>query len=363
MFPAQASAFFTKNRGFVFAALAAILFGASTPASKVLLPGSDPWLIAGLLYLGSGCGLFLLSAFFRFFGVEFSSDSKLTMRDLPWIFGATFFGGVCGPVFLMMGLAQTEASTASLLLNIEGVLTALLAWFVFKENFDRRIALGMIFILAGGVVLSWGGGFALNSLAGPGLIFLACLCWAIDNNFTRKISGKHPVQLVTLKSLVAGGTNVALALSLGAVWPQLGTVLATATIGLLGYGLSLVCFVLALRHIGAARTGAYFSLAPFVGSVLAVLFLRDSVTANLGVAALFMALGVWLHLTESHSHFHDHEELEHSHDHSHDEHHDHEHDGERAANAEKRTHTHPHRHKKIGHAHAHFPDFHHQHRH
>ena len=260
----------------------------------------------------------------------------------------------------MIGLSQTTAASSSLLLNLEGVLTTLLAWFVFKENFDRRIALGTFCILLGGIILSWGGSPTILSLRGPLFVSAACLCWALDNNFTKKISGHHPVQLVTIKSIVAGGTNISLALALGSKLPGLQQILATGIVGLLGYGFSLLSFILALRHIGAARTGAYFSLAPFVGSAIAVVFLGDKLTAALVVAACFMAFGVWLHLTENHGHTHEHDELEHTHTHEHDEHHQHAH-GTNLSATDK--HSHRHKHTRMRHTHAHFPDIHHQHSH
>ncbi len=250
----------TKNQGFFFALVAAILFGASTPAAKFLLKENDPWLTAGLLYFGSGVGIFSLSLVFRIFGKEISHDEKLTQQSIPWIAAATFFGGICGPVLLMIGLSQTTATSSSLLLNLESVFTTLLAWFVFKENFDRRIALGTLCILLGGIFLSWGGNPNLSSLRGPLFVAAACLCWALDNNFTRKISGHHPVQLVTIKSIIAGGANISLALALGSKLPGTQQILEASVVGLLGYGFSLVSFILALRHIGAARTGAYFWL-------------------------------------------------------------------------------------------------------
>lgn len=352
-----------SHQDVLFAMLAAALFGASTPAAKTLLPGSDPWLLAGALYLGSGLGLAILATAARLARTRLSRDDSLSLKDTPWIAGATLFGGIAGPVLLMLGLARTDAASASLLLNLEGVLTALLAWFVFRENFDRRIALGMALILIGGMVLSWSGGPHLTSLGGPLLIAGACLCWALDNNLTRKISGNNPVQLVMIKSLVAGGTNIALALAMGASLPAPAQLLSSGAVGFLGYGVSLLCFILALRHIGTARTGAYFSLAPFVGALISIGFLGDAITPALGIAAVFMGAGVWLHLTERHEHEHEHHEMEHSHKHTHDAHHQHEHCEEDERSAAQGAHAHPHRHTALRHAHAHFPDIHHRHEH
>ena len=346
-------------RGVLHATLAAALFGASTPLAKALLPQVSPMLLAGLLYLGSGLGL----AAYTGLRLRFTSGAReaaLTRHDAPWLAGAIFAGGLVGPLLLMWGLQRTSASTASLLLNLEGVFTALLAWFVFRENFDRRIAWGMAFITAGGLCLSWAGrpdfGVPWGALAIAG----ACLAWAIDNNLTRKVAAGDPVQIAMLKGLCAGSVNTAVAVSLGAKLPSFTTFLAVGAVGFLGYGVSLTLFVLALRHIGTARTGAYFSLAPFVGAFGAILFLGDPITVGLIAAAAFMAAGVWLHLTERHEHAHQHEPLEHEHLHSHDDHHQHAH---RTDDPPGEPHSHGHRHEPLVHTHPHYPDLHHRHGH
>ena len=347
-------------KGVFYALLAALLFGASTPLAKSLLPQKTPLLLAGLLYLGSGVGLAVYS-FVRSRRSDVARrEAALTRKDAPWLAGAILAGGVVAPVLLMWGLAATPASSASLLLNLEGVLTALLAWFVFKENFDRRIALGMALIAAGGVSLSWTGrldtGVPWSSLAIVG----ACLAWAIDNNLTRKVSAGDPVQIAMLKGLVAGGVNTGLAFALGAKLPSTLSLLTTGVVGFFGYGVSLTLFVLALRHIGTARTGAYFSVAPFVGAVISILFLGDTPTIGLIAAAVLMALGVWLHLTERHEHGHQHEPMELEHLHTHDEHHRHVHGPD---DPQGEPHTHTHRHEELVHTHPHYPDIHHRHEH
>jgi drug/metabolite transporter (DMT)-like permease len=312
----------TMQRAVLFALSAAALFGASTPIAKVLVNDLSPVLLAGLLYMGSGLGL-ALARLVRDRGLQ---PSGLAKSEWPWLLGAIFFGGVAGPVALMFGLTMTTGSTASLLLNLEAVLTALLAWLVFKENVDRRIVLGMAAIVAGGAVLSWpsGSSTAANGL-GPALIAIACLCWAIDNNLTRKVSAADALFIASSKGLIAGAVNTTLALALGAVLPGALTVLATMAVGLLGYGISLVLFVLALRGLGTARTGAYFSTAPFMGAAVALLVLGESTTPQFWWSAALMALGVWLHLTERHEHMHTHGALEHSHPHYPDIHHRHSH--------------------------------------
>jgi drug/metabolite transporter (DMT)-like permease len=338
--------------------LAAVLFGASTPFAKILLGRTEPVLLAGLLYLGSGVGLAIWSGLRS--RSKSSGEAKLRGSDLPWLAGAIVAGGIIGPVLLMFGLAVTPASSASLLLNLEGVFTALLAWFVFKENFDRRIAWGMAAITCGGLFLSWAGRFEMGALWGTLAISGACLAWGIDNNLTRRVSAADPVQIAAIKGLVAGAVNLTIALAIGAHVPAFSTVTMAALLGFFGYGVSLTLFVLALRHIGTARTGAYFSLAPFVGALIAVLILRDSLTLQFLIAAILMGIGVWLHLTERHEHEHSHEGIEHDHRHVHDEHHQHEHD-EFAPLGE--PHSHSHRHERMVHRHPHYPDIHHRHAH
>jgi drug/metabolite transporter (DMT)-like permease len=334
---------------------AALLFGAGTPLAKVLLATTDPWLLAAFLYLGSGLGLWLTR---RLRGAE---PVRPMRSEWGWLAAATLAGGVVGPVLLMTGLTAMPAASASLLLNAEGVLTALLAWCVFKENVDRRIALGMGCIVAGALVLSWPGSVPLAT-GWPALAVLgACLAWAIDNNLTRKVALTDASFIAMVKGLAAGTTNLALAVGLGTAWPSLPTAAAAAVLGFFSYGASLVLFVLALRHLGTARTGAYFSVAPFFGALLAVALLGEHLSATLLAAGALMAIGVWLHLSERHDHEHAHEAIEHTHAHVHDEHHRHEHDDVVAAAGV--AHTHAHRHVAMTHRHGHYPDAHHGHGH
>ncbi|MES2898321.1 MAG: EamA family transporter [Pseudomonadota bacterium] len=349
------------DKGAVYALAAAALFGASTPFAKTLGEHVTPVALAGLLYLGSGIGLLLCYALRTvYLGKGREQQDRLVMADLPWLGGAIVAGGVAGPVLLLVGLAMVPASSASLLLNIEGVLTAMLAWFVFKENFDRRIFAGMLLIVAAGALLSWEQMPQFGVPWGALAIIGACLCWAIDNNLTRKVSASDPLQIATVKGMVAGAVNLSIALVLGHQLPDIAIVLKAGAIGFCGYGLSLVLFVLALRHLGTARTGAYFSAAPFVGAALSMLLLREVPGAMFWVAACLMAAGIWLHLTELHAHEHDHEELDHVHVHSHDAHHQHAHEFEWD---DAKPHAHKHHHSALRHAHPHYPDLHHRHDH
>ena len=220
--------------GVAAALAAAALFGASTPFAKLLLGQTSPWLLAALLYLGSGVGLWLVRR------LRHAPTARLQRGEWGWLAGAIVVGGMVGPVLLMSGLSRMPASGASLLLNAEGVLTALLAWFAFKENFDRRIALGMLAIVAGSVVLSWPQDARFAGLWPALAVMGACLAWAIDNNLTRKVSLSDASFIAMAKGLVAGATNLVLALASGAAWPDSSTVLAAALLGFASYGASLV---------------------------------------------------------------------------------------------------------------------------
>lgn len=335
---------------------AAVLFGAGTPFAKLLLSDTAPWMLAGLLYLGSGLGLGL-AALLR------PKTERLSRPDLPWLAGAIVFGGVIAPVLLMVGLAGTPASSASLLLTTEGLFTSLLAWAAFRENIGPRIALGMAAITLGAAALAWDGTPSLSSLGPPAAILAACLCWGIDNNLTRKVSLSDPVRIAAAKGLAAGSCNLALALLIAhSPLPDAATAAKAGLVGFLGYGVSLVLYVLSLRGLGSARAGAYFSTAPLIGALLSLPLLNEPPSLRVAAAAFLMAVGLWLHLTERHEHVHDHPVMDHEHLHDHtDPHHQHDHDhGEATPDS---PHSHPHHHGTMHHSHPHFPDPHHRHDH
>ncbi len=335
---------------------AAALFGASTPLAKHLLGSVDPWMLAGIFYLAAGLGLFAVRMVRRGLKQE-AAEAALTAADYPWLAAVVIAGGMIGPLLLMFGLSRTGAGQASLLLNLEGLATMGIAWLVFRENVDRRLLLGAFAILCGAMLLAWdGAGFRFD--LGGLLIAGACLAWGIDNNLTRRLSSADPVQIAMLKGIAAGAANLGLAFSLGAQAPSAGTIAAAGVVGFFGIGVSLVMFMLGLRHLGTARTGAYFSLAPFIGAVLAIVLLGEPVTGQLVAAGGLMAIGLWLHLAERHAHEHVHGEMEHEHRHVHDAHHTHAHDGETAE-----PHSHWHRHTPMRHRHPHYPDLHHRHGH
>ena len=352
----------THHSGVRNALLAAALFGASTPFAKLLLSHNrlSPVVLAGALYLGSGFGLALWRSWNRQRATD-GQEAPLRRGDVPWLAGAILAGGVLAPVLLLLGLAATPAATGSLLLNLEGVLTALIAWFVFRENFDRRIAFGMTAIVAGGVLLTWDPHSATWGLSwGALLVVGACLGWAVDNNLTRKVSGADPAEIAMWKGLAAGTVN--LTVGLLAFHQKLvpGWLAVAGVLGFFSYGVSLTLFVRALRELGTARTGAYFSTAPFLGVALSLVFLRETPPLLFWPALGLMAVGVWLHLSEHHEHTHAHERLEHEHSHTHDEHHRHAHGQDDPVGE---PHSHWHRHEPIVHSHAHTPDLHHQHHH
>ncbi len=273
--------------------------------------------------------------------------------------GTILFGGVTGPVLLLLGLTTTDGASASMLLNLEAVFTLLLAWFVFSEHVDKRLIMGAFAIVAGAVLLSWQGRLGKAGL-GVGLIALACLAWGIDNNLTRKISAVAPFVLASIKGQVAGSVNAVLAFIMGSDVPDIIPFAGAMVLGFVSYGFGLVLFILALRHLGTARTGAYYGTALFIGALAATVIFGDTITPILVIAGVLMAFGTWLHLSERHAHDHQHDLLDHTHRHIHDEHHQHLHGTD---DPKEESHSHAHPHLPLKHVHAHWPDIHHRHRH
>ena len=350
------------QRHALFALLAAALFGASPPLAKLLVGELSPMVLAGLLYLGSGLGLCAVWVGRALRGgarTASEAEAPLQRGDYPWLGGAILSGGVLAPVLLMWGLSGADAAGASLLLSAEGVMTTLLAVVFFREAVGGRVWLACLVMLAGGVLLSrgedGGWGFSLHAVA----VLAACVMWGLDNNLTRHISSGDAVVIAMIKGLVAGGINLVLGLALGGTLPSFGPVAAALGLGAASYGISLVLYVLALRHLGSARTAAHFGTAPFIGAGLSVLLLGEPLTVMLLVAVALMAVASWLVLTERHAHEHGHAMLRHVHEHVHDEHHQHIHGEETGVG----PHTHAHSHAPLQHSHAHLPDIHHRHRH
>lgn len=348
----------SQRNGILLALSSAILFGAGTPLAKLLLAGMGPTTLAGLLYCGAGAGMALALTGRALLKLP-RTEAPLTRADWPWLAGVVIAGGVVGPILLMLGLRTTAAASAALLLNLESLLTLLIAWLAFHENVDRRVGLGALAILGGAVLLSWQGrfgGWQLGALAVVG----ACLAWAVDNNLTRKLANADPIDIVLVKGWVAGPVSLAIAVLIGERLPTIGFIVAAGVLGAITYGGSLIAFVLALRALGTARTGAYFATAPFLGAALSVLLLEEPLTWPLIAAGGLMVVGVYLHLTERHHHLHVHSAMAHNHRHSHDPHHQHAHGPTDPAGE---PHTHHHVHPRLEHSHSHYPDIHHQHRH
>jgi len=349
------------HRAIFYALVSAALFGISTPAAKVLLGTIHPAILAGLLYSGAGIGVAVLRRLTpRIVRPANAREAPLQRKDIPWLAAAIAAGGIAGPLLLMFGLTRTDAATASLLLSLEGAATVLLAWFIFCENFDRRVTLGMLCLIAGAIILSWSGAPSLQDILGSLAILFACIAWGLDNNLTRKISLADPLQITELKGLVAGPVNILLGFYVGASIPWSPALLLAVGIGFIGYGLSLALYVRALRDLGAARASAYFSTAPFLGALVAIVALGEHLTLALFAAGTLMGLGIWLHVMERHEHEHIHVVTAHVHPHVHDEHHQHEHGPD---DPEGEPHTHWHQHDRLKHVHPHTPDMHHLHRH
>lgn len=343
------------------ALLAAILFGVSTPLSKLLLGEMDSIVLASLLYFGSGLGTAILIIFQKYLARPQSVEAGIRRMDLPWLIGAIFAGGVAAPIILLFGLKNSSAASASLLLNFEGVATTLIAALVFKEAVGKRAVFAIILITLASVLLSWQPAsnweFSLGALG----ILGACIFWGLDNNFTRNISSKDPLVIVTFKGLGAGTFSLLLALLLGKLIPGTVQIIFALLLGFISYGLSITLFILALRNLGVARTSTIFGIAPFAGMLLSIAIFRESPHGLFLYSLPLMLIGAWLMLGEEHQHIHFHELFEHEHSHSHpDEHHTHEHTNDASFIGD---HSHNHLHEENEHSHAHTPDLHHRHHH
>jgi len=339
--------------------LAAALFGAGTPFAKLLVGHLTPWMLAGLLYGGSGAGLGII-VLLRRLSPKQQREAPLRRADTPWLAATILAGGIAAPVLLLWGLQGTAASTASLLLNLEGVLTAALAAMGFHEAVGKRIWTAAALMLAASGLLAYDPGAAFSLSPHALAIMGACLLWALDNNLTCRISGGDPLAIGAIKGLAGGGINIGLALLTGALLPAVGQIVAAMTLGLFSYGVSVVLFVYGLRHLGSARTSAHFSTAPFFGAALSIALLAEPLSAILAAAAALMFGATLLALTERHAHEHRHEYLAHTHRHTHDDaHHQHEHTGDEG----DAPHAHWHVHWSMRHHHPHLPDIHHRHSH
>lgn len=340
------------TRGIALGLLAAALFGASVPLTKILAGGSDPLVIAGLLYLGAGGALAGVRA------LRPTVETPLRRTDVPWLAGIVLSGAILGPALLVIGLRRLPGVPGALLLNLEAPLTALLAVAVFREHLSRNGWAAVVLLAAGATVLAAApGALRIDGWGGAALVG-ACAAWAVDTNLTQRLSTRDPVALVRFKGLAGGTCTLLLGLALGGAFPAPRAALGALVVGAIGYGASVVWHLHAMRALGAARQSAIFATAPFAAALLSVPLLGERLADRDAIAAVFMAAGIVLLLREKHAHTHLHEPLEHEHLHVHDEHHRHSHEG-----GAEEPHSHPHAHEPIEHAHPHASDLHHRHRH
>ncbi len=348
----------TKSLPFVLQALtAAIFFGASAPFAKLLLGDISPVYLAAFLYLGSGTGISLLKLGQKISRPTQQVEAKIKKEDIKWLAGAILSGGVMAPIVLMVSLQNTPASTASLLLNFEGVGTTLIALLFFKEAISRRAWMAILVITLASVFLStnFSEGFGL-SLGALGII-LACVLWGLDNNLTRNISGKDPLVIVAWKGMAAGTFSFLLTFLLGNAMPSFTSIISTMTLGFVSYGLSTILFILSMRGLGAARTSALYGTAPLAGVLLSIIIFAETPSFAYSLAGILMIVGALLLINEDHSHSHVHTALFHEHSHTHNDP-AHAHDSITTG-----AHSHEHEHAAEEHEHDHMPDIHHRHGH
>ncbi|MCD6107182.1 MAG: EamA family transporter [Caldisericaceae bacterium] len=349
-----------NKKPLIFVIISASLFGISPPLTKLLVKDIPPVALAGLLYLGAFAGLSLYSIGKKIIMAD--PDKKaaaLERRDFPWLAGAVLTGGIIGPISMMMGLTLVSGFSASLLLNLEGLATAMIAVIFFKENAGKHLWSALVCMTIAGVFLTWDPGQSKFNIAGPLLIIFAMVCWGIDNNLTRNISHKDPIQIAKIKGFVAGTTSLSLALILGMKISLNFTIVFALLLGSFSYGISLVFFIKALEGLGSSRTGVFFGLAPFIGVIASLIILKEWIGWVMFPATGFMIIGIWLMSSEKHSHFHIHKRITHTHSHVHNDMHQlHKHSG-----AFNEPHAHEHTHVEIAHTHVHWPDTHHRHEH
>ncbi len=344
-----------KSPAVIYIITSAVLFGISPPALKLLVKEISPVTLAGFLYLGAFSGLLIYWIAMRLHGTK--KRVYLDRKDMPWLASAILTGGVLAPILLIKGISMISGFSASLLLNLEGVATALIAYTVFREYTGKSFWFALIFISTATVMLSWDSSLKGFNLYGSLLVVFSMFFWGVDNNLTRKISDRDPVIIAMTKGLVGGIISLGIAMFLGAAIPLGPDTLIALIFGAFSYGASLVLFILALQEMGAARASAFFSLAPFIGALSSILLLGEKVKLLMFPAALLMIAGALLMIKESHIHKHGHKQLVHEHFHYHDEHHHHWH------SFKADYHNHEHRHEAIVHIHSHWPDTHHRHMH
>ena len=343
----------------IYIFVSAALFGISPPLAKLLVQDIPPVALAGLLYLGAFMGLSLYSIIKGVFSDESVRSTNLKKGDYPWLFGAVVSGGIIAPICLMLGLNLISGFATSLLLNLEGIFTAVIAVIFFDEKAGKRLWLALMCMTVAGVFLTWDSSQSKFNFLGPLLVTFAMLCWGIDNNLTRNISTRNPIQITRIKGFVSGLVSISLAYTLGINIQWDVSILYALLLGSFSYGISLVFFIKALEGLGSFRTGIFFSLAPFIGAVTSLILLQEWIGWVMFPAIMLTVAGVWLISTEKHLHLHLHQEVIHTHLHNHkDSHHIHEHAG-----IVHEPHVHEHKHPEESHIHSHWPDTHHRHEH
>lgn len=345
---------FKNYRAIGYAILAAALYGASSPVSKKLLTHLPPTLMASMLYLGAGLGM---SALFLLQSRE-SKGARIEKKDFPYVLGMILLD-IAAPILLMMGLYKTTASTVSLLNNFEIVVTTLIALILFKESVGKRMWIAIFLITASSMILSISDFSKIELSSSSIFVLLACVSWGLENNCTRMLSLKNPVQIVVVKGLGSGFGAFMVALYLGESIGHIGYMVLALILGFFAYGLSITLYIRAQRDLGASRTSAFYAAAPFMGVLLSWFFLREPITGTFLLALAVMIVGTYFAVSETHDHEHVHGDEIHEHSHCHDDgHHDHIH-----LTSVSGEHTHVHTHSSIKHTHSHFPDMHHTHAH
>ncbi len=346
-----------NTKAVLFAIIAAALYGIGSPVSKLLLEEVPPTLMAALLYLGAGMGMLVLNLIH---GLKHKKreEAKITSKELPYILGMIVLD-IAAPVLLMFGLSLTTAANASLLNNFEIVATSLIALFIFKEAIGKRMWLAIILITTSSFILTVKDYSSFTFSIGSVFVLLACICWGFENNCTRMLSMKDPRQIVVIKGFGSGCGALIIAIITKQLSSNILFLLPTLLLGFIAYGLSIYCYIIAQRDLGAARTSSYYAAAPFIGVLISWLAFRDRIGINFIIALAFMLLGAYFAITEMHKHMHNHEQLTHDHKHNHEDgHHNHIHEDGFTG-----VHCHVHTHETMVHTHLHTPDTHHHHIH
>jgi drug/metabolite transporter (DMT)-like permease len=358
-----------EKKSIGLAILAAALYGISAPVSKLLLVELSPTLMAALLYLGAGFGMLMVNVVKILFKRE-RLEARMTRRELPYVISMILLD-IAAPIFLMLGLTLTTSSTASLLNNFEIVATSMIALFIFHEAVGKRMWVAIALITLSSVILSVDDFGSLSFSVGSLFVLLACICWGFENNCTRMLSLKDPLQIVVVKGFGSGLGALLITIYRNDMNGSLKYIGIALLLGFIAYGLSIYFYIKAQRTLGAARTSAYYAAAPFIGVIVSWIVLREGITNTFLVSLGIMLLGTYFAVSEDHAHKHVHEKTRHEHKHSHDDgHHGHTHanetigeQGHEHGNESSNEHSHEHVHEGVEHVHKHMPDLHHRHSH